>query len=132
MMSPDWPARAVLPRRILVVVDEPAFADVIGEALTEAGHTVEVADDEPAVRAALARTRFDAAIVDLDTRARNGLQLFLRIQALAPATLRIALLPCGGLPPGAAGVPFHLALEKPPRLAALVRAVDVARAVASN
>ena len=131
MMSPNPSARAI-PRRVLVVVDDPAFADVIREALADAGHAVDVAEDEAALRGALGRARFDAAIVDLDTRPRNGVRLLLQIRAASPATTLIALLPCGGLAPGAGGVPYHLALEKPPRLSALLRAVSVARAVASN
>jgi DNA-binding NtrC family response regulator len=121
-----------LPRRVLVIVEDPAFAEVLGEALADAGHLVQLAGDDAKLRSALSAARFDAAIVDLDTRARNGVHLLLHIRAVAPATTLIALLPCGGLPSGAAGVPYHLAIEKPPRLAALLRAVAVAHAVTSN
>lgn len=131
MPSPD-PSASAAPRRVLLVVDEAAFADVIREALADAGHAVTVAGDETGLRAALAGGRFDAAIVDLDSRARTGLRLLLQIRAGAPATTLIALLPCGGLPPDGAGVPYHLAFEKPPRLAALLRAVEIAHAVTGN
>ncbi len=73
---------------------------LILDSLREAGHQGELADDRVKVDRALASKAFDAAIVDLDTRARNGVDLIQAIRARAPSTTVIALLPCGGLRPG--------------------------------
>lgn len=133
MTSPSpKPAAAVVSRRVLIVVDDAALAEMLGDVLGEAGHVAVLASDGDGVEAALAAGRFDAAIVDLDTRARNGVQLLVRLRELAPATTAIALLPCGGLPTGAAGLPYHLAIEKPARLSVVLGAVNVARAVVNN
>jgi DNA-binding response OmpR family regulator len=123
---------ATVPRRVLLVVEDATLADLLGEALADAGHSSRVADDEDAVAAALARGGYDAAIVDLDTRARNGIRLLARVRAITPATTVIALLPCGGLPAGAGALPCHLAIEKPARLEVLLRAINLACAAVHN
>lgn len=112
--------------QVLLTVDDPAFAELLVEALSDAGHAVTLAEDEAALVGALFRTRFAVAIVDLDGRGRNGARLLTHLRAAAPATKLIALLPCGGLSPDTVAPACHVALEKPPRLAALLRAVKLA------
>ena len=120
------------PRRVLIVVEDQMLSEVLAESLTGAGHmTVQVEGSGEAERA-LSVEPFDAAIVDLDTRARDGLALVAHIRAVWPSLTVIALLPCGGLPEDVSQPPFHLAIEKPARLAAVLCAVNVAHAAARN
>ena len=119
-------------RAVLVVVEDRALSDVIAEALAEAGHTVEQADDAAGAQRAVTARRFDAAIVDLDTRARQGASLVAHLRATQPQLTVIALLPCGGLPAASHPPVYHLALEKPARIAALLSAVNVAHAAIRN
>jgi DNA-binding response OmpR family regulator len=102
-------------RHVLVVVEDPQLGELLLDALTGAGHTGVLAESP------VLTERFDVAIVDLDTRARDGAAHVERLRRHAPATAIVALLPCGGLPHPAAG--YHLALEKPMRLGALLAAV---------
>ena len=119
-------------RTVLLMIEDRAYSDVLSEALVDAGHAVTQVDDAAAARAALAEHPFDAGIVDLDTSARDGVQLIVRMRVEQPATTIIALLPCGGLPDGAPCPPYHLAIEKPARLAAILSAVNVAPAATRN
>ncbi len=116
------------PRRVLVVVDDATLAELLIEALADAGHSAAVVDGLAEARAALERRTFDAAIVDLDTRARDGAEVVSFIRQRSPATTVIALLPCGGMPP-APRVAYHVATEKPARLKALLSAIRVSRTV---
>jgi len=119
-------------RTVLVVIEDRALSDVLAEALVDAGHAVVQADDAASAESAVATRRFDAAIVDLDTRARQGEALIAHLRATQPQLTVIALLPCGGLPPSARLPLHHLALEKPARIAALLSAVNVAPAAIRN
>jgi DNA-binding response OmpR family regulator len=109
-------------RRILLVVEDPTLAELLAEALADAGHRSAAVEDFAQLDAAMSAGSYDVAIVDLDTRARNGEAAILRLRAAAPAIRVIALLPCGGLPAGRT-IHYHLALEKPARLEAVLRAV---------
>jgi len=118
------PHRLDIPaRRALVVVDDPGLGELLVETITEAGHFVRLAETAAQVVAALAEARFDAAVVDLDRRARDGDQLVALVRSLAPATTVIALLPCGARAGDLRSVSFHLSLEKPARLQALLTAL---------
>ncbi|HEX8951934.1 MAG TPA: response regulator [Polyangia bacterium] len=119
-------------RIVLLVIEDRALSDVLAEALVEAGHRVTQVEDAAAALRAVAGDAFDAALVDLDTRARDGSHLLARLRVERPALTLIALLPCGGLPGGSARPEYHLALEKPARLAAILSAVNVAHAAARN
>jgi CheY-like chemotaxis protein len=120
------------PRRVLVVVEDHALAEVLVEALAEAGHVAEPLSSPERLRPLLAARAFDAAIVDLDTRARNGGALVSAIRELAPFTTVIALLPCGGLSPDGPRPAYHIAVEKPARLRTLLSALIVAPALCCN
>ncbi|HXU68895.1 MAG TPA: response regulator [Polyangia bacterium] len=119
-------------RTVLLVIEDRALSDVLAEALVDGGHAIAQVDDSDAAVRALDERAFDAAIVDLDTRARDGVRLIARVRAAHPATTVIALLPCGGMPDGAGPPPYHLALEKPARLAAVLSAVSAAHAAIRN
>ncbi|MGZ3427219.1 MAG: hypothetical protein ACXVCV_11255 [Polyangia bacterium] len=117
---------------MLLVVEDRALSDVLAEALVEAGHAATQADDATAAQSAVAGQRFDAAIVDLDTRAREGASLIARLRVEQPTLTVIALLPCGGLPASMRQPLYHLAIEKPARLSAVLSAVNVAHAAIRN
>ncbi len=119
------------PRHVLVVVEDPQLADLLLDALCEAGHTAELASNE-SLPALLLEQTFDAAIVDLDTRARDGAATVALLRSCAPQVTVVALLPCGGVPPGGDPIPFHLALEKPARLRAVLSALAASQAVSRN
>ena len=117
---------------MLLIIEDRALSDVLAEALVEAGHGTTQVDDAAAAQGALATERFDAAIVDLDTRARDGVSVIAHLRTTNPALTVIALLPCGGLPASSQQPLYHLAIEKPARLAAVLSAVNVAHAAIRN
>lgn len=119
-------------RTVLLVIEDRALADVLAEALVAAGHQAVPVEDVPSAHEAVATQRFDAVIVDLDTRARDGGSLVAHLRAHHPELTVIALLPCGGLAASARPPLYHLAIEKPARLSAVVSAVNVAHAAIRN
>ena len=119
-------------RTVLLVIEDCGLSDVLAEALVGAGHVAVQVEDAREAANAVAAQPFDAAIVDLDTRARDGVHLIARLRVEHPALTVIALLPCGGLPGRTPPPQYHLALEKPARLAAILSAVNVAHAAARN
>jgi DNA-binding NtrC family response regulator len=131
-MAPPSPLPEGCRRDVLLVVEERALSDLLSEALVDAGHGVVQVEGAVAAEAALAGGHFDCAIVDLDTRARDGAHLIARLRLAQPSLTVIALLPCGGLAGGAQPPPYHLALEKPARLSAVLLAVSVAHSAICN
>ncbi len=119
-------------RRVLLVIEDAALSDVLAESLVDAGHVAAQAESVAAAERALGEQAFDATIVDLDTRARDGLAFITRLRTRLPSLTVIALLPCGGLVGGAAPPPYHLAIEKPARRAAVLCAVSVAPGATRN
>jgi hypothetical protein len=117
-------------RRVLLAVEDVALGELLLEALDEAGHRGELVLDEESLITAVAGADFDAAIVDLDTRGRRGAGWIGLLRARCPTTTLIALLPCGGLRPGEPAAPYHLSVEKPARLQALLTALAGARPAA--
>lgn len=102
--------------RVLVVVEDAGLAEVLADALDDAGHEHVVAEDAAAVEAAVAAAAFDRAIVDLDTRTLDGAAIARRLRGIEV----ILLLPCGGVAPSGDEVPHQLAVAKPARLQALL------------
>ncbi len=121
--SPPIPTAS---RRVLVAVEDAGLAELLVDALCDAGHSPDVLEDVGALPAAVESGALDAAIVDLDMR-RAGERLAALIRARSPTTTIIALLPCGGLPPGHPPVAYDRAVEKPARLVALLSALAGAR-----
>jgi DNA-binding NtrC family response regulator len=119
-------------RTVLLVIEDRALSDVLAEALVEAGHSAVQVEDVPSAHEAVGQQRFDAAIVDLDTRARDGGSLIAHLRARHPQLTVIALLPCGGLAASSRPPLYHLAIEKPARLSAVLSAVNVAHAAIRN
>jgi len=118
--------------RVLLVIEDGALSDLLAEALVEAGHLVTQVEDAPGAERVAMDQAFDAALVDLDTRARDGSRLIAHLRTSHPAMTVIALLPCGGLRSAAPAPLYHLALEKPARLAAVLSAIKVAHTAIRN
>ena len=72
--------------RILVIDDEPAIVDFIGEALSEEHHTVEGFTSPQQALAALSTTSFDLALVDINMPELSGIAVSARIREISPAT----------------------------------------------
>jgi CheY-like chemotaxis protein len=126
-------AAASLPvpaHNVLLLVEDDALIDLLLDALARAGHRGHVAATGPRqVEAALGCAAFHAAIIDLDTRARNGGELVRIVRRRSPSTVVIALLPCGGLPRTQAPPPYHLAMEKPARLGTLLATLSMSHSL---
>src|SRR5262249_35282949 len=116
---------------VLLVIEDDGLAELLADALTEAGHAVEIADGLNRLTAALARRAFAAAIVDFDIRTRNAPVLVAQVRRSAPATKVIALLPCGGSG-DRSPAQYHLGIEKPARLSAIVAAVATGASLVCN
>ena len=106
--------------RVRVVVEDAGLAELLADALDDAGHASVVAEDLTALELAVATDRFDSAILDLDARSLDGADIARRLHERLPALELIVLLPCGGVAPPVAEVPHQLALAKPARLQALL------------
>lgn len=114
-----------IPRKfVLLVVEDDAMADLLVDALLEAGHVAQLATTLEVVRGEIDCSLFDAAIVDLDSWDRHGTIAIARLREDAPSATILALLPCGGRASEFAGVRYHVALEKPARLTAVLAALQ--------
>jgi DNA-binding NtrC family response regulator len=65
---------------VLVVDDDPAMREALGEALTDMGHEARLADCGAAALAALEQDSIDAALLDLRMPGMDGLELLSRIR----------------------------------------------------
>ncbi len=112
-------------RRVILFVEEESLADLLRDALEEAGHAclLPISENDPFLDE---ESIFDAAIVDLDTRARRGRSILETLRRTRPGTFVIALLPCGGLDRTQEPIGCDRTFEKPARLAQLLRAIDEA------
>jgi DNA-binding response OmpR family regulator len=124
-MATAAPPLATPRSRVLVVVDDASLAELLLDALGEAGHEALVAESHDAVVRLLTAGPFHTAIVDLDTRSRDTVDLVGYLRRCDADLKVIVLLPCGGDAPSMAAVPYHLAIAKPARLQALLSAVAV-------
>jgi DNA-binding response OmpR family regulator len=113
-------------RRVLLLMEDETLAELLDETLTDAGHDTARLLEHGDVEAVLGARPFDVVIVDLDTRARDGAQLVARLRRWSPSSTIVALLPCGGLHGRAECIPYHLAIEKPARLGAVLSAINAA------
>ena len=82
-MRPVW--------RVLVVDDDPVFAQTLVRSLHRRGHKAEIAADGAAALQAVGETSFDAVILDLRLATESGLHLITPMKAARP-DLRILLL----------------------------------------
>jgi DNA-binding NtrC family response regulator len=76
---------------VLVVDDDPAMREALGEALIDMGHEPRLADSGATALAALQRDPIDAALIDLRMPGMDGLELLARIRE-RPSAPPIAVL----------------------------------------
>ena len=69
------PPPTIPPKRILVVDDAPAVAEIIQEVLAKFGHAVEVAGDSQTALGNFAPGKYDLIITDYAMPKMNGLEL---------------------------------------------------------
>ena len=109
------PLRQLLPKRILVVDDEPGLAELLRLALTSDQFQVEIAQDAQTALAAFEARRHDVVITDFRMPGMDGLELARAIRARCPA--QPIILMAGDLPGLAQNKekPFHVStlLAKP-------------------
>jgi CheY-like chemotaxis protein len=80
--APRLDAKAPSSRRVLVVDDNVDAAEMLAEALTLRGCEVELAHDAPQALEIAARSRFDAALLDIGLPVIDGYELAERLRAL--------------------------------------------------
>jgi len=80
--APGLDAKAPLRRRVLVVDDNVDAAEMLAEALTLRGCEVELAYDAPQALEIAARSKFDAALLDIGLPVIDGYELAQRLRAL--------------------------------------------------
>src|SRR5687767_6585290 len=69
--------------KVLVVEDEPAWADIVADALVQAGYEVRSVADAAGARVAMAETP-EVAVVDIALDGDDGLVLCTELKELAP------------------------------------------------
>jgi signal transduction histidine kinase/CheY-like chemotaxis protein len=112
-------------RAVLLAEDDTATRELLAEALSALGHTVEAAADGPAALAAAATRRFDVAVLDVNLPGIDGVTLARRLRE-RHAPLRIVGCSAEALPAvrdAALAAGFDAFLVKPVSLAALAQAV---------
>jgi phosphoserine phosphatase RsbU/P len=92
----------VTPLRILIAEDQPDVSEALRLLLKGAGYTTEWANSPPRVLDALARTAFDAVLLDLNytrdtTSAEEGLELIARLRELDRTLPMIAMTAWGSI-----------------------------------
>lgn len=123
------PAPASL--RVLVVDDNTAARELLGEALREAGHRVDTAPDARSALAAHAAHSPDVIVLDLNLPDLDGLEVARRIRALAAPGRGPRIVGCSAEAFAASRTAALAAgmdafLEKPVRLATLLDVVAAA------
>jgi len=109
-------------RRVLLVVEDDALGELLDELLREAGHDVARVTELTTLERAAGR--FDAVVVDLDTRTAAAPALVERARRAGGGAARlVAILPCGGLPGGGRPAGCDRTIEKPARLGAVLAAI---------
>lgn len=73
-----------LTRRVLVVDDEPAIAELLCDILTMEGHGVDVADSGVAALTKMSKVKYDSVITDIKMPEMDGRELHQRICRLDP------------------------------------------------
>jgi len=90
--------------RVLVVDDDPTFADLVAELLQEQGHEPLVAHDPERAVELARKGSLDAAVVDLMLPGSSGLDLADRLRVLSPDLEIVILTGHGGLDSAVAGL----------------------------
>jgi CheY-like chemotaxis protein len=115
--------------RILVVDDDDKVRQMICDALTLHGHSVEAAGDGLRAMKRFRRRQFDLVITDIVMPEMEGLETILQIRGLSPDVAIVAISGGGSFTPGgylksALMLGADRALEKPFTLVQLMEAVN--------
>ena len=84
-----------LPRRVLVVDDEPLLRWSVAETLSDRGFDIVETGDAEGARAAVRNAGFDAVLLDLQLPDSSDLSLLRTLHALSPATPLILMTAFG-------------------------------------
>jgi CheY-like chemotaxis protein len=85
------------PKRILVIDDEPDIAEIFADALSPAGHQVDVASDGAAGLARIARHSYDLVLCDTKMPVLDGVGFYRELQAHFPALCHRLIFVTGDL-----------------------------------
>ncbi len=117
-----------VPRRVLVVDDEPALVSVLERGLTRLGHHVTTARDGEAALTLIEETPFDVVLSDLMMPNLSGVAFAALLAERRPALRKCLVIMTGGAvtPEDAAFLAREdtLVIEKPVRLAQLAATID--------
>jgi DNA-binding NtrC family response regulator len=80
-----------MPKRVLIVDDDPEIATMLSRSLLRRGFTIEAIPDPERALARAAESGFDAALLDLVMPGQDGMALALSLREKLPG-LRVALL----------------------------------------
>jgi two-component system NtrC family sensor kinase len=95
LASRDAPAERTTGGQVLVVEDEPALAAAVGEALTDAGYTVERAGDGEEALAFVRSRYFDLIVCDLKMPRLDGIGFYRAMAATDPDAARRVIFVTG-------------------------------------
>ena len=113
--------------KVLVIDDEPAFGEMVREALTERGVDATWVATPAAALEHVAKEAYEAAVVDLVLPGMNGLELSDRIREASPDTQTVILTGRGDMASAIEGIRhgvFEYLQKGDSDLARLWRAVD--------
>ena len=115
--------------KILVVEDDPTYADFVSRPLRAAGHDVDVANDGATARVLARVTRHDAVFLDLGLPDENGYDLARALRGALPSASIIIILTADRYPHRdvADAVGVDLVLSKPVEAAIVTGMIDVVR-----
>ena len=114
--------------KVLIVDDEEAFASVIAERMRARGFDVDTADGGGVALERVAKTRYDAVVLDLAMPGMDGMETMARMLAYDDTLQIIILTGHGSLQRGVEAVKAGAAdfLEKPADIDELAGKVDEA------
>jgi two-component system, OmpR family, response regulator len=117
--------------RILVVEDDPVYADFLARTLVEAGHDLTIAKSGAEARELARIVRPDAVLLDLGLPDEDGLDVGRALRnGLLPASSVIIVLTANMFPPReqADGIGVDMVLSKPVQAPLVIGMIDLVHA----
>ena len=84
-------------KRILVVEDEPLIGSLCLRVLTADGFQVDIATDGLAAKNMLSKQEYDLCLIDIRTRAMNGMELYRHLEAKHTELISAVIFTTGDL-----------------------------------